>query len=68
MLWVQFNVSDRPHSAAAGHGPCLNSIAAAIRRGASSGTLDRGLGYWNIETEVTFDDLRAALGMDQSRP
>ena len=52
---------------------CLNEISAAILRGETAGQLTEHLGAippiceWHIETELCLDDIRAALGKDQSR-
>ncbi len=48
---------------------CLETVAAAIRLGEASGTVctpdGQRLCPWVVETEVSFDVIRQALGMEQ---
>lgn len=52
---------------------CLNEISAAIRRGETAGQVTELPGAipplceWHISTELCLDDIRSAVGMDQSR-
>ena len=74
LLIVQYNVLAKSvQSMADLMAECLNDISVAIRRGETAGQVTEHPGAippiceWHIETELCLDDIRAALGKEQSR-